>query len=403
MSNANEDRKTAEQHLLPLIEAIYRAAVDRDAWADVAEGISQLFGGAAVFLNLQTPGLNLPSSQFYAGTEPLARPIGLRHAREGVPWLASVGDQLGKRFIRMSDHYPPNLTAGSEFDRDFLSPRGLEPEPPILHVTSPEETILSSLIVVYRRRNSEPVSDAVLGVADRLVPHLGRAIDILGRLQSTEDKQVALHEVIDRIPTGVVVLDAKRRPLIRNRMAMRIAASEDGFMFSDDGPRARDRETTLALHALIDSATMPERGRELAAGGFMSLPRSSGLRAYPVLVTPVLGRTHDRSTADAAAVIFISDPEYRDLSLTTVLTTVYGLTPAEAELAQLLAQGHTLEEAAGIRSVTLNTARSQLKQVFAKTETNRQGELLQLILSGVATIDEAAPPAASVAQARGSK
>ena len=266
---------------------------------------------------------------------------------------------------------------------------------------SPEEAILSSLIVVYRRGDQPAISDALLGVADRLVPHLGRAVDIFGRLQSTEGQQLALHEVIDRIPTGVVVLDANRAPLIRNRMALRIAAAEDGFTFADDGPRASDRETTAALHQLIDSATMPERGRELSGGGFMSLARPSGLRAYPVLVTPVLGRVHDRAMAGAAAVIFISDPEYRDLSLTTVLTTVYGLTPAEADLAQLLAQGHSLEDAAGIRGVTLNTARSQLKQVFAKTETNRQGELLQLILSGVATIDEGG--AARPRQARGSK
>ena len=401
MSEPTDDRRLAEQRLLPLLDAIYRAATDREAWSDVAKGISELFGGAAVFLNIQTPALNQPASQFYAGTDPLPSPISLRHARAGLPWLANAGDDLGRRFVRMSEHYPPEMMPGSEFDEDFLRPRGLAPEPPILHLVSPEEAILSSLIVVYRRGDQPAISDALLGVADRLVPHLGRAVDIFGRLQSTEGQQLALHEVIDRIPTGVVVLDANRAPLIRNRMALRIAAAEDGFTFADDGPRASDRETTAALHQLIDSATMPERGRELSGGGFMSLARPSGLRAYPVLVTPVLGRVHDRAMAGAAAVIFISDPEYRDLSLTTVLTTVYGLTPAEADLAQLLAQGHSLEDAAGIRGVTLNTARSQLKQVFAKTETNRQGELLQLILSGVATIDEGG--AARARQARGSK
>ena len=70
-----------------------------------------------------------------------------------------------------------------------------------------------------------------------------------------------------------------------------------------------------------------------------------------------------------------------------MLSDVYGLTPAEAELAELLVQGRTLEQAAKIRHVTLNTTRSQLKQVFAKTETSRQGELLKLMLSGVALLD----------------
>ncbi len=54
---------------------------------------------------------------------------------------------------------------------------------------------------------------------------------------------------------------------------------------------------------------------------------------------------------------------------------------AEARLAQ--------DEASGYLDRTLrNTARTQLKQVFAKTGTNRQGDLVRLVLSGVASIQE---------------
>jgi len=38
------------------------------------------------------------------------------------------------------------------------------------------------------------------------------------------------------------------------------------------------------------------------------------------------------------------------------------------------------------RGVTMNTVRSQLKQVFSKTDTSRQGELVHLVLTGVASI-----------------
>jgi DNA-binding CsgD family transcriptional regulator len=81
----------------------------------------------------------------------------------------------------------------------------------------------------------------------------------------------------------------------------------------------------------------------------------------------------------------------REVSIVNVLMELYALTPAEAELAQCLSQGNSLEAAAKSRNVTLNTARSQLKQIFAKTNTNRQGELLQLVLSGVASIESVDP------------
>jgi DNA-binding CsgD family transcriptional regulator len=270
---------------------------------------------------------------------------------------------------------------------EFLLPQGLAPESPIVHITTPEQAMLSSGIAVYRRENSPEITNAQLATADRLVPHLARAIRIHGKLADSEHSQVALHEVIDRIPTGVLIVDERRRPVITNRMADRIAASRDGFAIDDEGPKGLNRESTNKLRKLIDSAVRPAPGREMSGGGFMALERFSGRRPYPVLITPILGRSEHSSMADVAAIIFISDPEIRDVSIVNVLMEMYGLTPAEAELAQFLSQGNSLEETAKARHVTLNTVRGQLKQIFAKTNTNRQGELLQLVLSGVASVD----------------
>ena len=69
-----------------------------------------------------------------------------------------------------------------------------------------------------------------------------------------------------------------------------------------------------------------------------------------------------------------------------LLASLYGLTPAEAELASLLSAGHSIEEAAEIRGVTLNTARSQMKRVFSKTGVNRQADLVRLLLNNVTAL-----------------
>jgi DNA-binding CsgD family transcriptional regulator len=63
------------------------------------------------------------------------------------------------------------------------------------------------------------------------------------------------------------------------------------------------------------------------------------------------------------------------------LRAEFGLTKAEARLALRLAEGSTLASAAQAFEVKLTTIRSQLQQVFAKTGTARQTELVATLLS----------------------
>jgi DNA-binding CsgD family transcriptional regulator len=65
---------------------------------------------------------------------------------------------------------------------------------------------------------------------------------------------------------------------------------------------------------------------------------------------------------------------------TAILQALYGLTPKEARLAAVLATGPTLAEAAATLHVSFNTAKTQCKAVFAKTNTRRQAELARLFL-----------------------
>lgn len=62
-----------------------------------------------------------------------------------------------------------------------------------------------------------------------------------------------------------------------------------------------------------------------------------------------------------------------------ILVQALNLSPAEARLALLIATGLSTERAAEKLGVTRETARAQLKAVFAKTGTHRQGELVALL------------------------
>lgn len=67
-------------------------------------------------------------------------------------------------------------------------------------------------------------------------------------------------------------------------------------------------------------------------------------------------------------------------------STLNNLTPTKASLAKLIAQGVSQQDAANMLEISTGTARSHLNQVFKKTRTHRQANLVQQIITGPAWV-----------------
>lgn len=91
-------------------------------------------------------------------------------------------------------------------------------------------------------------------------------------------------------------------------------------------------------------------------------------------------RPWEQSLPGSCVAVFVSVHGGQRLPWDRV-AAMHGLTRAEARLASLLAEGISLEEAAEALLVSIQTVRSQLKLVFAKTGVTRQAELVALILT----------------------
>jgi DNA-binding CsgD family transcriptional regulator len=196
-------------------------------------------------------------------------------------------------------------------------------------------------------------------------------------------------EAFDRVPRNVVVLDRDRRVTFANKRARVLLDKGDGLKVGRDGRLTASSSFDHAQLRVAVDAIFAERSIEnvhAALGGVLTISRPSGKRPLEILLSPF---EDDRSLALAAgrsAIAFISDPEDTWETVDAVLMRLYGLTVAEARLACLLASGISLKEAAEILDVTGNTVRSQIKSIFSKTGTNRQGELIKLILGGSASL-----------------
>ena len=375
---------------LQLVELIYDGAIDPSAWGPFVQRLSELCGGAAVAFSVQLPSGPRLAYHTVGTVESLTEIADKYLAEGGMPWGSFLDDQFKGRFALASENFADADVPNTSFYQEVMKPQGLAPSAPIVHVISNAPHRPISGIGIWRKEGGRPFTDDDLALCNRLVPHLGRAFEIHSRFGDVRHQRGALADVIDRLPLGVILVDAASQPVVVNRVAEQIAGEHDGFTLGPGGPRAADsREGRLLRGHLGEAISM---GITSGQGGnaVMSVSRPSGRRAYTVVVAPLLRPIDGHSTRDAVAVVFVGDPEATGISTIKFLQTLYSLTHAEAELVVLLASGRSLEEAAAERGVAINTIRSQLKQVFAKTETNRQGQLLRLVLTGVAGIQDEA-------------
>ena len=370
-----------------LIELIYRSVIEPECWIAFLGQLSEVLGGAAIQLSLRLPDmLPTPDAYFRVGLDPAYHEIFLKCALEGLPWGSIDTDIFRGRFGLASEVIREDEIEGTPLYREFMKPQGLAPRWPICNLIHTEEGRPLSGMTIYQREGGREIDAEDLALLDSLVPHLARAYSIHCQLARVRQERKALTEVIDRLPLGVIFFDAERRAILMNRSVEEILALDDGFRLEDGRPVLDNARENRVLQACLEAAVRAQPRRGSSAGEVMSVTRPSGRRSFPLMVGPLLAAHPDSSIDDVKALLFIADPEGGHIGTSEVLEALYQLTHAEAELVRLIAEGRSLEEVAAERGVTMNTVRSQLKQVFSKTGTSRQGELVHLVLTGVASV-----------------
>ncbi|GAB3782555.1 helix-turn-helix transcriptional regulator [Dyella agri] len=205
----------------------------------------------------------------------------------------------------------------------------------------------------------------------------------------------ALRQMLDRLVTGVILVDAAARPHYLNRQASVILAEHDGLAMQLDGLHAATASCTRRLRRAVALAGrgVPGDGASLRGRMRLALPR-------PSLRLPLLLNLCPLTTTPQPWVaIFITDPNGRMSVPREAIAEVFGLTPREAALAALLAEGRSLRDCARLLLIGEGTARNHLKRVFEKTLMHSQSQLVTQLQRFVAPCRQPRIPAASGALA----
>jgi len=191
-----------------------------------------------------------------------------------------------------------------------------------------------------------------------------------------------LHDFLDRSPACVLLLDDHRRIVFANQQAGDLDRRNDGISLSGSGITLARKQDNTRLRSLMTRALTAGT----SSGAAMRAVRPSGKRPYGIFVAPITRRISSPSALRPAVCVVITNADIqRELPIDS-LRGVFDLTEAEGRLAALLASGEDLKTAAQELSITYGTARARLAEIFQKTETRRQGELVNLLLTTLAVV-----------------
>ena len=220
-----------------------------------------------------------------------------------------------------------------------------------------------------------------------LLPHLMRAAAIMERLRQAQLKSKGAVGALDQLACGVVILDERGKVTFCNRAAQRILGAGEGLKLSAGGDLfALDARAQKSLQDAVAYCLRPDVAQSERSRG-LRVRRSTNGPDYVVQIASLTIRTDLRAVSvPGAAIAFISGPDSELVLDEARLRQLYGLTPAESRLAQLLVNGETLAGAAERLGVSATTAKTQLQHIFKKTNTHRQPELVKLLLAIISSI-----------------
>jgi DNA-binding CsgD family transcriptional regulator len=361
-----------EREIAAATARLYETVLEPERWPDALQAMCALAGAHHAITFLQRadgPGLHFLSA---AGVDPhhlgmfraaVAGPMQFLPLFRGLP----QGTALREAAVM------PSAAYRSEFYTDTIRPMGGH----FAVVAMPFVTAeTAALLAVCRPEGAGAFEDEALRRVQAVLPHAQAALRLRQRLVGAESIAAQALAALDQLALGIILVDRHGRPCFVNRRAEAIAAERDGLILARDRLSAATGTASQALQRLVGEAAAGDPSARP-----LHLPRPSLRRALVVRALP-LGATAERRLGDGdlRAMVLVNDPERPNGLDSRLVAQALGLTPREAGVAVLLAEGLDLPAIAARLGIAVPTARTHLRSVYAKSGTGRQADLVSLVL-----------------------
>lgn len=369
------------RHLDELIEAFYDTAVavtEDCAWCGVLPKMCHAFDASAVgFLDHDfalREGFLRHEFNSYAGTREA-------HGGKGAgpaPWIDALA-RFEEGVAVCGDDF---LVHGDDRSNGFHGRNGRPQN--LSHrlcgvITRDGQ---QAYLVSFMRRPEAAAFDQDDKVAlSALLPHLKRSIKVREQIVRDRLAQESLAEFIDFLPIAFLLVGHSGQVELLNSVARQMIARKDGLFVGAGGylATASAKNTADLRKFIAETAAAASRGQSLLQEEHFIISR--GVDRLPLICVayPVVGsRLNHEQGAKPAVAVLIKDPQIERIDSLPDFANAYGLTNAETKLIGSLTAGHGLFETAADLGISKNTARTHMRNIYAKVGTNRQADLIRL-------------------------
>ena len=363
--------------LLSLIELLYAAPGSEEGWRAFLAELRVALGGSLA--SIMSHRLDAPEGSIALDTHTDVEVIQEYQARWAAkdPWaaVARTRDLRGRAVVLGDELVPHAEIRRSPFYNEFGKRHDFARTAAGLVEVGPRAL---TLVSVNRGETAGSFEAPEVALLAALVPHIRQATQLHRRLVRAEGAASDFGAALDRSGRAVLLVDASGTVVHMNEAAQRLVALRDGLTVDRGRLRAARADDTARLRAVLGAALGTSKGDVVQRGGTLSLGRPSGRRALAVLVSPAPSRGEV-----ARAIVFVGSDDIVAVPGEEELRTLYSFTPAEARLARLIGGGMSLTEAQQHLGIGRETVRTHLRAIFGKTATNRQADLVRLLLTGL--------------------
>jgi DNA-binding NarL/FixJ family response regulator len=355
------------ERVLDLVSSIYASIDDDDAHNALIGRLAAATGATHSWLPLV--GSDGALADVLMQNFPVHDVIGpySAHYFQIDPWKLALDRLPVGRSWRLDRLVPVQAMLRSEIYNDLILPMTGD----LVHCMSTPLPAYggTSFLNLMRTQRAGAFCDADEALITALTPHLRRMLSLRTRLRQLGKGARFAEDALDVLTFGVLRCEAGGRIFYANAAARAMLAAKDGLR-AVPALECASRSATAALQARLRAVLQGK-----VAESALLVERPSGRAAYRLVVLPVDARPRNEQ-----ALVVVHDPERREPSLAQRAADLFGLSPAEADLAVGLAHGETVQEVADRRQVRISTVRSQVQSALAKTGAARQTDLVRTVL-----------------------